>query len=59
MGTFRVQGHYVKPYTWQLIRLDREVTIRSKEAAAKWAKQTFYKAFVSAVTEVKAQEQSK
>jgi hypothetical protein len=48
-----VYGHYTEPYTWKLARIDREVSIRSKEAAVKWAKQTFHRAFVTGVVEIK------
>lgn len=53
MRNFMVYGHYTEPYTWKLVRIDREVSIRSKEAAVKWAKQTFHRAFVTGVVEIK------
>lgn len=53
MRKFMVYGHYTEPYTWKLARIDTDVSIRSKEAAVKWAKQTFHRAFVANVVEIK------
>ena len=52
MNRFMVYGHYTDPYTGKIHRIDRVVSIGSKLAAAKWAKQSFHKAFVGFVDDV-------
>lgn len=49
----RLIGHYVNPYTYDLIAINTVINIGSVEAAKKWAKQTFYKARISMAEEVK------
>lgn len=36
---------YIDPYTWEVEETERIISICSKEAALKWAKQSYYKAF--------------
>jgi len=50
---FNIIGNYVDPYTWKLIKLNTCVNIGSKEAAKKWAQQTYYKCRVNIVVKVK------
>jgi len=39
----RLIGHYTDPYTWELVRINKVISIRSVEAAKIWAKQTYWK----------------
>lgn len=49
---FRVVGGYVDPYTWELIPIDKIVSMRSEEEARKCIKQHYYKANINRVEEV-------
>lgn len=50
---FRVVGNYVDPYTLELIRLDKIISIESEEAARKWVKRSYYRANINIVEKVK------
>ena len=49
---YRVTGHYVNPYTYEVKRLDVTIGIGSKAAAIKNAKSSYFRAHVTKCVQV-------
>ena len=47
MKSIRIKGHYIDPYTYSLINIDKVINISSEESAKKWARQTYFKATIA------------
>ena len=43
MNKYRLQFHYIDPYTWEWKPKDITISIRNKKAARKWVKQSYNK----------------
>ena len=56
MSQFIVTGHYIDPYTWEILSLKKIVNIKSAAAARKWARQQYFHARINDVKNLRSSQ---